>query len=143
MQIGQKQKSPGNKVLINHGRSSSPAFLKQAACVCVSAAAYYPLGGQWRLKRLEFGMSSRSHFQAVLFGSPLRSVCGGSSVFAELCHHSFSTQFATFFWGGGSCHICFVNTQGGACCHVNKLDIPVLSPLLSSASSNYFFNPLI
>lgn len=83
--------------------------------MCVSAAAYYPLGGQWRLKRLEFGMSSRSHFQAVLFGSPLRSVCGGSSVFAELCHHSFSTQFATFFFGGGGVmpHLLRKYTRGG------------------------------
>lgn len=81
MQMGQRQKSPGNKVLIPHrGSSSSPAFLKQAASVCVSAAAYTPLGGRWRLKRLEFGMSSQARFHAVLFGFLLLSVCGGSSV---------------------------------------------------------------
>lgn len=79
MQRGQKQKSPGNKMLVHHrGSSSSPAFLMQAASVCVSAAANTPLGGQRRLKRLEFRMSSQSHFHPVLFGFLLLSVCGGS-----------------------------------------------------------------
>lgn len=45
------------------GSSSSSAFLRLAASVCVSTDHYVPLGGQWRLKRLDFGM--RSH--AVLF----------------------------------------------------------------------------
>lgn len=49
------------------GSSSSSAFLRLAASACVSTDDYVPLGGQWRLKRLDFGM--RSH--AVLFGFTL------------------------------------------------------------------------
>lgn len=66
MQEGRKQKSPGNKVLALHrGSFSTPVFLMQAASVCMSASACNPLGGQRRVKRLEFGMSVQSHFNAV------------------------------------------------------------------------------
>lgn len=78
MQMGQKQKCPGGekKQLLHHRGSTSPsAFLKQAASVSVTLAAYIPLGGHQRLKWLGFGMSWQSLFREVLFCFLLLSVC--------------------------------------------------------------------
>lgn len=79
MQRGQKQKSPGNRVLTHYKRSSSsPVFLMQAASVCVSSAAHNPLGGQWRLEVGVWG-EPFSPFHAVFFSFSLLSVSGRNS----------------------------------------------------------------
>lgn len=133
MDANRRQKSPGNKMFIYHrGSSSSPAFLRQAASVCVSAAAYNPLGGRWRLKRLGWACRSCCNFLAF---------CCSQSVVGALFCWAWPSQFLNsncngFFLRLGY-DICYVAVM------LSDLGIPVLDQRLSiAACSIYFFNPL-
>lgn len=120
--------------------------ISQAGCVCVRVGCcLLPAGRSVEAKEVGVWDELTVPLSGCPFWLPAAFSLWWELSFCWAVPSQFLNTICNFFFGGGggSCHICFVNTQGGACCHVNKLDIPVLSPLLSSASSNYFFNPLI